>query len=306
MFEITVPASSANVGPGFDSAGIALSRYLTLTVEKAGDWKFSHTNDVVPEAEHYKDHYIYITAHKIADWYNCTLQPCHIKMHSEIPLARGLGSSASAIVASIELVNQLCHLQLTEDEKLALAVKIEGHPDNVAAALLGGFVISVKMGEETSYKKLPSLDMDLVVYIPSFELKTEDSRKVLPEQFQMKDAATASGISNLMVSSLLTGDYKLAGKMMESDLFHESYRAKLIPNYYELRSHARELGAFGTVISGAGPTMISFVPEGEGKRIAQEMKELFPDYDIAALTIDEAGLTVKSLKERGWDKTSLK
>src|SRR5690625_2666262 len=122
----------------------------------------------------------------------------------------------------------------------------------------------------------------------------------------MKDAATASGISNLMVSSLLTGDYKLAGKMMESDLFHESYRAKLIPNYYELRSHARELGAFGTVISGAGPTMISFVPEGEGKRIAQEMKELFPDYDIAALTIDEAGLTVKSLKERGWDKTRLK
>src|SRR5690625_1978692 len=94
MVEITVPASSANVGPGFDSAGIALSRYLTLTVEKAGDWKFSHTNDVVPEAEHYKDHYIYITAHKIADWYNCTLQPCHIKMHSEIPLARGLGSSA--------------------------------------------------------------------------------------------------------------------------------------------------------------------------------------------------------------------
>src|SRR5690625_7137013 len=112
------------------------------------------------------------------------------------------------------------------------------------------------MGDETSYKKLPKLDMDLVLYIPSFELKTEDSRKVLPEQFKMKDAATASGISNLMVSSLLMGDYELAGKMMESDLFHESYRAKLIPNYYEIRTKAREFGAFGTVISGAGPTMI--------------------------------------------------
>ncbi len=211
-----------------------------------------------------------------------------------IPLARGLGSSASAIVASIELVNQLCGLNLTEEEKLDFAVKIEGHPDNVAAALLGGFVISVKMGEETKYKKLPKLDMDLVVYIPSFELKTDESRKVLPKQFKMKDAATASAISNLMVSSLLTGDYKLAGKMMESDLFHETYRAKLIPNYYEIRSHARELGAYGTVISGAGPTMISFVPQGEGEKIAEKMRTIFPDYDIEKLEIDEEGLRVKT------------
>src|SRR5699024_9050118 len=129
----------------------------------------------------------------------------------------------------------------------------------------------------------------------SFELKTEDSRKVLPKQFHMKDAATASGISNLMVSSLLTGDYKLAGKMMESDLFHESYRAKLIPNYYEIRSRARELGAFGTVISGAGPTMISFVPEGDGVKVAQEMRVTFSDYDIDAVAIDEDGLTVEKM-----------
>lgn len=292
MFNITVPASSANVGPGFDSAGIAVSRYLTLQVKEAAAWEFVHTSEIVPTVNHYKNHYIYKVANEVAAMNNCTLPPCHVTMHSEIPLARGLGSSASAIVASIELVNQLCDLQLTDEEKLDFAVKIEGHPDNVAAALLGGFVISVKMGEETSYKKLPNLDMDLVVYIPSFELKTEDSRKVLPEHFHMKDAATASAISNLMVSSLLTGDYKLAGKMMESDLFHESYRAKLIPNYYEIRSHARERGAYGTVISGAGPTMISFVPEGEGAPIAKEMKTIFPDYDIANLSIDEDGLKV--------------
>src|SRR5690606_27792016 len=227
MLEIIVPASSANVGPGFDSAGIALTRYLTIKVKKAEEWKFIHETPLVPEVNHYKNHYIYKIATKVAEWNSCTLPPCHVTMHTEIPLARGLGSSASAIVASIELVNQLCGLNLTEEEKLDFAVKIEGHPDNVAAALLGGFVISVKMGEETKYKKLPKLDMDLVVYIPSFELKTDESRKVLPKQFKMKDAATASAISNLMVSSLLTGDYKLAGKMMESDLFHETYRAKL-------------------------------------------------------------------------------
>lgn len=297
MLEIIVPASSANVGPGFDSAGIALTRYLTIKVKKAEEWKFIHETPLVPEVNHYKNHYIYKIATKVAEWNSCTLPPCHVTMHTEIPLARGLGSSASAIVASIELVNQLCGLNLTEEEKLDFAVKIEGHPDNVAAALLGGFVISVKMGKETKYKKLPKLDMDLVVYIPSFELKTDESRKVLPKQFKMKDAATASAISNLMVSSLLTGDYKLAGKMMESDLFHETYRAKLIPNYYEIRSHARELGAYGTVISGAGPTMISFVPQGEGEKIAEKMRTIFPDYDIEKLEIDEEGLRVKTYED---------
>lgn len=297
MLEIIVPASSANVGPGFDSAGIALTRYLTIKVKKAEEWKFIHETPLVPEVNHYKNHYIYKIATKVAEWNSCTLPPCHVTMHTEIPLARGLGSSASAIVASIELVNQLCGLNLTEEEKLDFAVKIEGHPDNVAAALLGGFVISVKMGEETKYKKLPKLDMDLVVYIPSFELKTDESRKVLPKQFKMKDAATASAISNLMVSSLLTGDYKLAGKMMESDLFHETYRAKLIPNYYEIRAHARELGAYGTVISGAGPTMISFVPQGEGEKIAEKMRTIFPDYDIEKLEIDEEGLRVKTYED---------
>ncbi len=293
MFTISVPASSANIGPGFDSAGVAVSRYLTLQVSRAKDWQFIHTTSVIPSVKNYKDHYIYKVADQVAEWHACTLPPAHVIMESEIPLARGLGSSASAIVAGIELANQLCSLELTEREKLDYAVKIEGHPDNVAACLLGGFVVTVKMGEDASYKKLPAIDTDLVVYIPNFELKTEDARKVLPENLIMKDAATASGVSNLMISALLTGDYELAGKMMESDLFHESYRAKLIPNYFEIRSNARTLGAYGTVISGAGPTMISFVPKGKGKEIALEMQKFLPDYEVKALELDEKGLQVK-------------
>ncbi len=293
MFTISVPASSANIGPGFDSAGVAVSRYLTLQVKESEEWQFTHTTNSIPSVRHYRDHYIYKVAKQVADWHDSPLTACHVTMDSEIPLARGLGSSASAIVAGIELANQLCELRLTEDQKLAYAVKIEGHPDNVAAALLGGFVVTVKMGEEASYKKLPAIQTDLVVYIPNFELKTEDARKVLPEEFLMKDAATASGVSNLMISALLTGDYELAGKMMESDLFHESYRAKLIPNYFDIRSEARKLGAFGTVISGAGPTMISFVPNGQGATIAEQMRTILPDYEVDALQLDEKGLQVK-------------
>src|SRR5699024_480408 len=293
MFTISVPASSANIGPGFDSAGVAVSRYLTLDVTKSEAWEFIHTNSIIPPVRHYEDHYIYKVAKQVAEWHNEHLTPCQVTMTSEIPLARGLGSSASAIVAGIELANQLCLLHLTEKEKLDYAVRIEGHPDNVAAALLGGFVVTVNMKSNTSYKKLPAIKTDLVVYIPNFELKTEDARKVLPEEFLMKDAATASGVSNLIISDFLTGDYELAGKMMESDLFHESYRAKLIPNYYEIRSEARKLGAFGTVISGAGPTMISFVPEGQGVSIAKKMNAIFSDYEVVALKLDENGLQVK-------------
>lgn len=295
MFQIKVPASSANIGPGFDSAGVAVGRYLILTVEESSEWQFTHTTSLIPPVHHYKDHYIYKVANEVAGWHQCELPPCHVKMYSEIPLARGLGSSASAIVAAIELTNQLCKLQLTADEKLALAVRIEGHPDNVAPALFGGFVVTVKIGEETSYKQLPAIDTDLVIYIPDFELRTEDARGVLPKSFGMKDAATASGISNLMISALLTGDYELAGQMMESDLFHESYRASLIPNYLDIKSNARRLGAYETVISGAGPTMISFVPKGKGQSIANELSKGLSSLEISAVTLDHSGLQIKTL-----------
>src|SRR5690625_5009268 len=102
MIKIKVPASSANIGPGFDSAGIALSRYLTLRVKAAEQWEFIHTNATVPKVENYTNHYIYKVASQVSQRYDCKLTPCHITMESDIPLARGLGSSASAIVASIE------------------------------------------------------------------------------------------------------------------------------------------------------------------------------------------------------------
>src|SRR5699024_7849287 len=117
---------------------------------------------------HYKDHYIYKVATKIPTWYQRELPPSHVTMKSEIPLARGLGSSASAIVAAIEMVNQLCELQLSDDEKLAHAVRIEGHPDNVASVLFAGILLSLQMNDQTSYKQIPYIDTDVVIYIPDF------------------------------------------------------------------------------------------------------------------------------------------
>ncbi|WP_404452254.1 homoserine kinase [Virgibacillus necropolis] len=292
-FRLSIPASSANIGPGFDSTGLALNRYLTLQVEEHEKWEIQHHSPFLPSFTNYEDHFIYQIAKQIAKRHNQSLPMCKIKIGSAIPLARGLGSSASAVIAGIELANQLCNLSLSTEQKLQYGSDFEGHPDNVAAVLFGGFVITgTTLDNEINYFQIPALDLDIVVYIPKVELKTEEARSVLPANFSRKDATIASGTSNLMIASLLSGDYELAGKMMERDLFHEPYRAKLIPNYDDIKRDAKQLGAYGTVISGAGPTMISFVPQGEGNDVATQMGNLLPNHQVEALEIDNKGLEV--------------
>ncbi|WP_313432003.1 homoserine kinase [Siminovitchia terrae] len=297
-FTITVPASTANIGPGFDSAGLSLNRYLTLHVQNSDEWVFEHHSKHLPSAGAAQDHFIYQMAERMASECEAVLPPCKVVVESEIPLARGMGSSASAVVAGIELANQLCRLELTPEEKLEWATKFEGHPDNVAPALLGGLIVTAetKQTDKVEYFQTDKLNMDLVLYIPNFELKTETARKVLPETFSRADATAASGIGNVMIAGLLSGNYELAGRMMEADLFHEPYRASLIPNYEKIRRAAKEMGAYGTVISGAGPTMISFAPKGTGESIVKGMQAILPDYSVELMEADRTGLRVEELQ----------
>lgn len=291
---ITVPASSANIGPGFDSAGVAINRYLRLQVNTCNKWEIIHNSNNLPIVKDFKSHLVYQVAIKMAAKYNKHLPSCVINMESNIPLARGLGSSAAAVVAGIELANQLCDLLLTSEQKLHYATIFEGHADNVAPALFGGFVITAKTKENnTNYISLQRPNMDIVLFIPNFELKTTEARSILPKTLPYETAAKANGISNLMIASFLAKDYVTAGQMMEQDLFHEPYRAKLIPHYDEIIEHAKKDGAYGTVISGAGPTMISFVPKGKGINIAKTMKEVFPSkFDIIEAEIVQQGVQV--------------
>lgn len=291
---ISVPATSANIGPGFDSSGLALKCYLTLRVTKATTWRIKHSSPNLPAVTNYEDHLIFQVAKRTAEKHQKALPPSHIDMKSDIPLTRGLGSSAAAVIAGIELANQLCQLSLTDEEKLQYGTKFENHSDNVAPALFGGLVITANTkGDEMNYIKFPALDFRVLLYIPTIELKTRDSRSVLPIMVTHEDAAKASGISNVMIASLLTKNYPLAGEMMEHDLFHEPYRAKLIPYYSEMKQHATKLGAYGTVISGAGPTMISFIPADKEEEIITGMRKVLPsDYEITSKLMDNTGLQV--------------
>jgi len=294
-FSIRVPASSANLGPGFDSVGLALNLYLTLEVEASNEWEFINHSPHLSADTDYKDNFIYQIANQTAKRHHKELAPCKVIVNSDIPLARGLGSSASAIIAGIELANQVAELSLSLEEKLQYGTEIEKHPDNIAPALFGGVIIASTTDNETNWVKVPDFDVDSLVFIPNVELKTEAARNVLPENFSRSEASTASAISNVLIASLLTGDYQLAGKMMEKDLFHEPYRAELIPHYDEIKKEAKNQGAYGTVISGAGPTMISFVPEKKSQMIADHLKQTFSDYEISVLNIDQTGLQVNSI-----------
>ena len=221
--KIIVPATSANVGPGFDSVGIAVTRYLTIEVLEPSDaWLIEHDLGAgIPTDE---KNLLLSTALSIAP----AIQPHHIKMTSEVPLARGLGSSSSVIVAGIELANQLANLQLSDAEKLRIATEIEGHPDNVAPAIFGNLVVASYIGEDVQYVTADFPTCDLVAFVPSYQLKTSDSRNVLPKEWSYKEAVAASSVANVAIAALLKGDLLTAGRSIEFDHFLERYRHYLV------------------------------------------------------------------------------
>ncbi|MFD1363593.1 homoserine kinase [Lentibacillus salinarum] len=289
-FKIRVPASSANIGPGFDSMGMALNLYLTLDVSPADEWTIEQHSPHLPELASVDDHYIVQVARDVATRWGKALPACHITVRSDIPLARGLGSSAAAIVSGIELANQVCGLSLTREQKLELGTAIEGHPDNIAPALMGGFIIAIGTDRTIDWVQLPSPEVDVVVSIPGDALETKTARNVLPGAYPMERAASASAVSNVLVASLASGDYELAGRMMERDLFHEPYRKDLIPHYDDIRTEAKKHGAYGSVISGAGPTMMSLTPKGTGGVVVSHVEALLPDYQVTLLQMDKSGV----------------
>jgi len=294
MWQISVPGSTANLGPGFDSIGLGLSLYLKLTVSVQEYWEIIHLDDNGPKEFELEEHLLYVIAKKIADQFGKQLPACRVEMASELPLARGLGSSAAVIVAGIELANQVCELGLSVQDKLNLSSQIEGHPDNATASVLGGLTIS-SMNENGIVDTFHVNDIDaaFVVFVPDVELKTSESRSVLPEQFERTYAVHASANANMLAAALMARDFKRAGRYMEADLFHEPFRAKLIPNYTEIHKEAKANGAFGTALSGAGPTLISIVPTTIGGDFVKAMKNKFPDHQIILTKADEHGIQVK-------------
>lgn len=286
--KIIVPATSANVGPGFDSVGIAVTRHLTIEVlEPADAWFIEHDLGAgIPTDE---KNLLLSTALSIST----DMQPHRIKMTSQVPLARGLGSSSSVIVAGIELANQLANLQLSDAEKLRIATEIEGHPDNVAPAIFGNMVIASYIGEDVQYVTADFPSCELVAFVPSYQLKTSDSRNVLPKEWSYKEAVAASSVANVAIAALLKGDLLTAGRSIESDHFHERYRQSLVKEFPQVKEVAHAHGAYATYLSGAGPTIMNLLAPEHTAAFVVALEELGLDGQIFQLKIDTFGVRVE-------------
>ena len=293
--KIIVPATTANIGLGFDSIGIAVDLYLTVTVvESSNEWKIEHSfGEAVPTNQ---ENLIIETALAVCP----ALQPHHLVCESDIPMTRGLGSSSSAIVAGIELANQLGNLDLTPQQKVKWATKIEGHPDNVAPAILGGLVVATydAKSQEVDYlqKEIQS-EIQGIALIPDFELSTKASRQVLPSEFVYSKAVQASSRSNVLVAALWQEDWENVSRIVEKDLFHEPYRETLIPFLTPVRTLAKDKGAIGTYLSGAGPTVMVLSSKDKSTTIVEYLEEHLPselgNYNIQVLTVDQLGVRVE-------------
>lgn len=292
-WSISIPASTANLGPGFDSIGIALDKYLELEVEVTPEWKIDNLTDNLPVVPNPEDHLIVQAAVKTAQLHGLTMLPCHLCLSSEIPLARGMGSSASAIVAGVELANQVLALHLTSHDKLKVATMMEGHPDNAAASIFGGFTISSSADNgEIHVFHAYHIDASFVLFIPNFELKTEAARSVLPESYTRKVSAQASAAASLLTAAFLSQSFEQAGIYMEQDLFHEPYRLDLIPESRNIKIAAKNAGAFGTCISGAGPTLLSLVQKGTEEEFVSKLNGVFPNFDLVPVEMNRTGIIV--------------
>ncbi|MEW5595061.1 homoserine kinase [Peribacillus frigoritolerans] len=304
MFLIRVPASTANLGPGFDSIGLALGLYLEIHGSPSDHWEvvpLSEEMSVFPRDDR---NYIVQIAKETAASYGKELSPCRLFVSSEIPLARGLGSSASAIVAGIELANIVGELHLSNEEKNRHASLFEGHPDNAGASVYGGLVVGLHTEERTDVVSFPIEGVKVIAVIPHFELLTEDSRNVLPNSLSYIDAISGSAAANVMLAGVLSKDWKLVGEMMQSDRFHQPYRAELVPHLALIEEVVHNEGGFGAALSGAGPTVLCLASPEKSEGLLTGLKDRFPEFHVKELEIDNDGSYTAILSEQ--EKKELK
>ncbi len=292
---IKVPATSANVGSGFDALGIALNLYNTVTISESDTLDISSSDgSFVPTGA---DNLIYKTMKTVFKKYGKTLNGVKMVQTNAIPMARGLGSSSACIVAGILAANELLEKPMTQQDVLTLATDMEGHPDNVAPALLGGFVTSVfDEGQVYSLKKELPDDLCFAAFVPSFKLLTKKARGVLPTEIPHKDAVFNLSRSALLTTALFQERYDLL-KIATKDTLHQQYRLPLIEGGEQIFKLCDSLGALATYISGAGPTILSIVHKDNTSFFTNAENKLKSErlnkkYTLQKLSADNKGARV--------------
>lgn len=279
MIRIQVPATSANLGSGFDALGIALTLYNQVWMEESDTIRIvSRDNTPVPQDEH---NLVYWAAKLLFERCGHPLRGLHIEQENNIPMARGLGSSSACIVGGLLGANHLLGNPLGQQALIDLAAEIEGHPDNTTPALLGGLVTSaMEQGRVYSVSVPVSEKIRFAVFIPPFELKTETARSVLPKEYSREDAVYNLSRSALMTASLFSGNLENL-KVAVQDRIHQPYRKGLIDHCDRVFELCERFGSLGTYISGAGSTIIAMVSAVQADSFAHRARAHMQEWGVA-------------------------
>jgi homoserine kinase len=292
---VTAPASSANLGPGYDVLAAALRIHLEVEVSESGQFQVDTGGAPVPDDRSN----LCVRAFE-------ALHPAdglRFEIRNEIPLARGLGSSAAAIVAGLLAADHLYELGLERDEVYAKAVELEGHPDNVAAALYGGFVVCPAPGADAAgpHERVapvrldPPQGVEAVLAIPHEELSTAEARAAIPAEVPMANAVVNVAATAQLVLGIERSDLTLIARGL-ADRLHQPYRADIYPRSIELVTEARELGAMGASISGAGPSVLFWCYWQDSGKVADAVAKRVGDWaEVHRVPFNPLGADVPEL-----------
>ncbi|WP_405116318.1 homoserine kinase [Paenibacillus sp. FSL K6-1217] len=307
---VKVPASTANLGPGFDTLGMALSLYAWIEMEEAAETVFHLYGDEMAGVRRDKSNLLYKVAQMVFAEAGVQVPELSISMYSEIPLARGLGSSASAIIGALAAANAMIGSPLGQAKLFDMATAIEKHPDNVGASLFGGIITAVWDGEHADYIRIePPQELEFLVVIPEFELETVKAREALPAEVTVSDAVHNISRTSLLTAALAAGRLDLIGTAMQ-DRLHQPYRAPLVPGMEKLLAEAPGHGALGIALSGAGPTLLCMVDRSEQRKQELELflTETMQENGISARTLwlppCTTGVTAELLERNGMQNGS--
>ena len=284
---IRVPATSANLGPGFDSLGLALDLWNEAVIRLAIEYSARVNGEGAERLSPGENNLIIRPAQKLAQAVGKRLPPFHLDCINRIPLSSGLGSSAAAKLTGLLGANVLLGKPMSTEEILTLATDLEGHPDNVAPALLGGLVVSTwEDGKVFAHRiHLGTKDdssIHITVVLPDFHFSTGQARAALPEQVTLKDAVHNISRAMLVTEAFRQGDFDLLGKAM-TDALHQPRRLSLIPGAREAMDAAKKAGAAAVALSGAGPSLIAF-SSNRDEAIGEGMTRAFGEAGLSART----------------------
>jgi homoserine kinase len=287
---IKVPATSANLGPGFDALGLALDLWNEATIVPAKECAVKINGEGAGRLSSGKNNLIIRAAQRLAERAGKSLPPFQAECINQIPLSSGLGSSAATVLTGLLAGNTLLENPLSNEEILNLASEMEGHPDNAAPALMGGLVISTTQDNKVIAHQIPiRLDVSITVALPDFYITTKQARAALPKKISMKNAVHNIGRAILVTEAFRNGDLNLLGKAM-TDRLHQPYRLKLIPGAQSAMDAAKDAGAAAVALSGAGPSLIAFSSKAEAG-IGESIKRA---YEAAGLSTRIFNLRVSS------------